>query len=200
MTLKARLAWLAALFVLQLLYFPINRIVKGGVVLVTPWDSLIPFWPIWAIPYLFGIVWWIGCFIWAAWRMDEALYRAFVLATAAVMLTGYGVYLFYPTYVHRPALEGDSWQIELMRLIYDNDRLNNAFPSSHTYTTMLIAFFWWRWRTRLRLLWAGIAAIVLLSTLFTRQHNIPDVMGGIIWAWVGYRLGAWWVSRRLKGG
>ena len=194
-----RLAWLVVIFIIQLLYFPINRTVQGGVVLATPWDSLIPLWPIWAIPYLLGIVWWVGCFIWAAWKMDDTLYRAFVISTIAVMLTSYVVYLLYPTHAQRPAVEGDSWQIELVRFIYENDRLNNAFPSGHTYTTMLIVLFWWHWRPRLRWLWAVIAVIILLSTLFTGQHNLPDLIGGIVWAWTGYRFGLWWVTRRLKG-
>jgi len=199
MTLRVRLAWLATLFIVQLLYFPINRTVQGGVVLVTQWDAFVPLWPIWAIPYLLSIVWWAGCFIWAAWKMDAPLYRAFVMGTIAVMLTSYVVYLLYPTYVHRPALEGDSWQIELVRFIYNNDRLNNAFPSGHTCTTMLIVLFWWHWRRWLRWLWIGIAVIILLSALFTRQHNLPDLIGGIVWAWMGYRFGLWWMERGLKG-
>jgi len=199
MTPRVRLAWLVVLFVVQLLYFPINRTVQGGVVLATPWDALIPLWPVWAIPYLLSIVWWVGCFIWAAWKMDDNLYRAFIIGTITVVLTSYLVYLLYPTHCNRPALEGDNWQIGLVRFIYENDRLNNAFPSGHTYTTMLIVLFWWHWRSRLRWLWAGIVVIILPSTLFTRQHNLPDLVGGIVWAWMGYRFGLWWTARRVKG-
>jgi hypothetical protein len=199
MTPRLRLAWLVVLFIVQLLYIPINRIVQGGVVLTTPWDALIPLWPIWAIPYLLGIVWWAGCFVWAAWKMDAPLYRAFIMGMIAMTLTSYVVHVLYPTYVQRPALEGGNWQTELVRFIYENDRSNNAFPSGHTYTTMLIVLFWWQWRSRLRWLWAGIAVIILLSTLFTRQHNLPDLVGGIVWAWMGYRFGLWWMARRLKG-
>ncbi len=199
MTLRIRLAWLVILFMVQLLYFPINRTVQGGVVLATPWDASIPLWPIWAIPYLLSLFWWVGCFTWAAWKMDDTLYRAFVIGAIAVMLTSYVLYLLYPTYVQRPVLEGSNWQVDLMRLIYENDRLNNAFPSGHTYNTMLVVLFWWHWRPRLRWLWAGIAVIILLSTLFTRQHNLPDLIGGIVWAWMGYRFGLWWVTRRVKG-
>jgi len=199
MTLRVRLAWLVILFMVQLLYFPINRTVQGGVVLATPWDASIPLWPIWAIPYLLSLFWWVGCFAWAAWKMDDTLYRAFVIGAIAVMLTSYVLYLLYPTYVQRPVLEGGNWQVELVRFIYENDRSNNAFPSGHTYTTVLIVLFWWHWRPRLRWLWAGIAVIILLSTLFTGQHNLPDLIGGIVWSWMGYRFGLWWMARRLGG-
>jgi membrane-associated phospholipid phosphatase len=196
MTWQARLVWLVTLFGVQLLYAPINRTMQGGVILDTPWDAYVPFWPIWAVPYLLSLVWWAGCFVWAAWKMDGALYRAFVAATIAMMLTSYVVYILFPTYVQRPALEGSSWPIELVRYIYSNDRLHNAFPSGHTYTTMLILFFWWRWRPKLRWLWVGFAVVIILSTLFTGQHNLPDPIGGIVWAWAGYRFGLWWATRQ----
>jgi membrane-associated phospholipid phosphatase len=198
MTQRKRLAWLGLLFLVQLLYFPINRTVTGGVILATPLDALVPLWPIWAVPYLLSWAWWVGCFTWAAWKMESSLYRAFVIGTLATLLTSYVLYIVYPTYVERPPIESTDWAAELLRFIYANDRLNNAFPSGHTYTTMLIVFFWWHWRPRLRWAWAAIAVIIILSTLFTGQHNLPDPIGGILWAWLGYRLGTWWVKRRSE--
>jgi len=192
---RPRLAWLIVLAAVGLLYIPINRTVQGGVILSLPWDAQVPFWPIWAVPYLLSILWWMASFIWAARKMDDIRYRAFVVATLAVMLTAYAVFVLYPTYVERPVPVGHSWQVELIRSIYSNDRLNNAFPSAHAYTTVLIALFWWDWRPKLRWLWAAIAVVVVLSTLFTGQHNLPDPIGGIVWAYAGYRFGWWWVKR-----
>jgi len=195
LTPNSRLAWLIVLFAVQLLYVPINRTIQGGVVLSLPWDLYVPFLPIWAVPYLLSILWWMASFIWAAWKMDDTRYRAFVVAALAVMLSAYLVYILCPTYVERPVLEGNSWQIDLVRSIYNNDRLNNAFPSGHTYTTVLITLFWWDWQPKLRWLWAAIAIVVVLSTLFTGQHNLLDPIGGIVWAYAGYRFGWWWVRR-----
>jgi len=194
-----RLIWLIILFAVQLLYVPINRTIQGGVILSTPWDQVVPFWPEWAVPYVLGIVWWELSFVWAAWKMDDTRYRALVTATLAVFLTSYAVYVFYPTYVERPALQGNSWPIELVRTIYRNDHLHNAFPSGHAYTTMLIVLFWWNWRPRLRWLWAAIGVVVILSTLFTGQHNLLDPLGGIAWAYAGYRFGWWWACRGAAG-
>ena len=192
---KPRLTWLLVLAAVGLLYIPINRTVKGGVILTFPWDAQVPFWPIWAVPYLLSILWWMASFIWAARKMDDGRFQAFAVATLAVMLTAYMVFVLYPTYVERPVVVGHSWQADLVRSIYSNDRLNNAFPSAHVYTTVLIALFWWDWRPKLRWLWAAIVVVVILSTLFTGQHNLPDPIGGIIWAYAGYRFGWWWVKR-----
>jgi signal transduction histidine kinase len=196
---RVRLAWLVVFLVVQALYFPINRSVRGGLVLATPWDAHIPLWPIWALPYLLGLAWWAGCFVWAARKMDDDLYKAFITSLVAVNLVSYTIYLLYPTYVVRPSLEGDGWPMALMRLIYSQDRAYNAFPSGHTFTTVLIALFWWRWRPRWRWLWAGIAGVILLSTLFTRQHNLPDLVAGVVLAGMGYGLGLYVVGRREVG-
>jgi membrane-associated phospholipid phosphatase len=190
-----RLTWLIVIAIVEALYVPINRTVQGGVVLATPWDRFFLLWPIWVIPYLLSLAWWIACMIWAARKMDDGLYQAFVVGLLAVMLFSYVVYIVYPTYVIRPAVQGDGWLSQVIAFLYSNDRVNNAFPSGHTYNTVLITLFWWRWRPQQRWLWLAIAVIVLLSTLYTRQHNLPDLAGGIVVAWLGYRLGLWWAAR-----
>lgn len=194
-----RLAWLLVLFAAQLLYFPINRLVTGGVILTTPLDPYVPLWPVWIVPYLLSLPWWMACFAWAAFAMDDRRFKAFVIGALAVMLSSYVLYIVFPTYVERPAVKGQGWAADLVRWLYHNDRLNNAFPSGHTYLTMLIVFFWWDWKPRLRWPWAIAAALIILSTLLTGQHNLLDPIGGVLWAWGGYRLGMGWVERRARG-
>lgn len=198
MPLRARLVWLLILWVVQLLYFPINRLVQGGVVLDTPWDACFSLQPIWVIPYLLSLVWWVGCYFWAAWHMEDGLFRAFVTSFVVVMLASYVVYLLYPTYVVRPVVAEDNWLSRIVAHLYANDHVNNAFPSGHAYNTALIALYWSRWFPRRWWLWWTITIIVLLSTLFTRQHNLPDLIGGLGFAWLGYRLGLWWTMHRAK--
>ena len=196
--LRVRLYYLLGLFAVQLLYFPVNRLVKGGVILSTPWEKFVPFWPAWAVPYLLGIIWWVACFIWAAVSMEDDRFRAFFFGMVFAMLTSYAVYIFFPTYIERPEVVGGGWQMNLIRYIYDHDRLNNAFPSGHAYTTILIVLFWWDWRPRLRIIWMTIALLIILATLFTGQHNIPDPFGGLVWAVMGFIFGWWMVKRRNR--
>ena len=195
MTIRTRVIFLLLLLFGQMLYLPINRIASGGVILAMRLDEHIPLWPAWSVPYLLSLPWWLGCYIWAALKMEAPLYRALLATTAAVMFAGYAVYLLYPTYVERPALPEHGWAAALVRLIYSSDRSYNAFPSGHTYTTAIIALFWWRWRPKGRPLWVVILVLVLLSTLFTGQHNIADLIGGILFAVAGQLLGLWFVRR-----
>jgi membrane-associated phospholipid phosphatase len=196
MTPRARLVWLLALLFVQSLYLPINRSVQGGLILDTPLDAFFPLWPIWVIPYLLSLGWWLACYIWAACRMNDNLYRAFIISFVTVMLASYVVYILLPTYVIRPSLHGEDLFTRIVAMLYENDRVNNAFPSGHTYNTVLIALFWSRWFPRQWWLWWAISLVVLLSTLYTRQHNLPDLVGGIVFAWLGYRFGLWLVARR----
>jgi len=198
MTSRARLGWLFVLFLGQLLYIPINRFVKGGFELSIPLDSQIPLVPIWTIPYLLSLIWWAGCFIWAALAMPSGLYRAWVASTISTMLIAYAFYILYPTYVVRPVVGASGWQSDLLRQLYANDRAYNAFPSGHTYISLLILFYWWTWKPRLRWLWLAIALVILLSTLFTRQHYLIDLLGGLLWAVMGFLFGRWWSQRFIK--
>ncbi|MGD8793450.1 MAG: phosphatase PAP2 family protein [Anaerolineae bacterium] len=192
---STRLKWLAILLIVQCLYFPINRIMKGGVILEIPWDAYFPLRPVWIAPYLLSLAWWTGCYIWAAWKMADRAYQALFISVITVALISYAIYILYPTYVVRPAVEPDGLASRWVVHLYANDRVNNAFPSGHTYNTVLVTLYWSRFYPRGRPLWVAIAVVILLSTLYTRQHNLPDLLGGIVLACFGYWFGLWWTGR-----
>lgn len=178
----------------NLLYIPINRMLSGGILVELPFDRLIPLWPIWSLPYVLALPWWTAALIWAAIKMDNARFKTFIIATLLMTLSSYAVYILFPTYVERPQLVGDSWDMQLMRLVYGNDRSYCALPSGHTYYTTLIAAFWWSWHPRQRWLWAATVPVIILATLFTRQHNTPDVVFGLLWA-----FGSMFIASRITG-
>ena len=171
------------------LYFPLNRTLTGGFNLSTPLDAWIPLWPVWVVPYLLCLPAWVGSLIWAAWKMDERLFRSFISAGLLVLLSATLIYYIFPTYVQRPALTGNGWATQLLRLVYQNDGVYNAFPSGHVYQTTLICLFYNQLYPNHRWLWTGIIVIVVLSTLFTHQHYLTDPIGGLAIAWLGYRFG-----------
>jgi membrane-associated phospholipid phosphatase len=192
LNLKRRLLLAFGLVCLQLLYLPVNRFASGGITLQTTLDKAIPIHPTWVVPYLLVLPWWLAGLLWAALRMEDRLYRAFIIAAVFTILVGTLIYILFPTYEPRPSISDTGWAAKLLRRVYLGDRPYNAFPSSHTYLTALISFFFWRWKPRLALLWLAILVIVLLSTLFTGQHSILDLVGGLFLAgagaWLGLRL------------
>lgn len=126
--------------------------------------------------------------------MDLPRLETFTLALLIMTLSSYLVYILYPTYVNRPDLAGEGLLVDLIRFIYGNDQPYNALPSGHTYNTTLIAIFWWYWKPRWRWLWFATVPVVILSTLFTKQHYLLDPVFGMIWA-----FGATFLAKKITG-
>jgi membrane-associated phospholipid phosphatase len=85
----------------------------------------------------------------------------------------------------------------MLRTIQVAGGTHAALPSAHNYITMLIASFAIHSYPRQRLLWSAVVVIVALSTLFTGQHYILDVVAGLAVGWAGFRFGLWWVNRKI---
>ena len=198
MNLWKRFALISVLFAAQSLYFPINRVMDGGLIFKTTLDQYIPLLPIWSVPYLLYLPFWIACFIWAAINMETRMFQRFFATVLAATLTGLAIFLLFPTYIERPLLIGNDWATELLRYVYGNDDVYNAFPSGHVYLTTVISLFWMEWYPRYRWLWIAIVVSVLLSTLFTHQHYLPDLAGGLVLAKNSLRFGEWWMKKRFQ--
>jgi membrane-associated phospholipid phosphatase len=182
LSLRNRFFLLCIPLVIQLFYFPLNRISIGGIAPFIPLDAYIPVRPAWVVPYFLTIPSWIIFFIWAGFKMDDQLFRAFIFSSITAILIGILTFTFFPTYVNRPVLveKGIAW--DWLRKLYQNDNIYNALPSGHAYITTIVAIFWWRWKPNQRWLWVGFWVVVLLSALFTHQHYILDLLAGILLA------------------
>lgn len=87
-----------------------------------------------------------------------------------------------PTHVPRPPVEGDSLAIMGIRLVYASDRPYNGFPSMHVSWTLIACTYLHRLigrRAVLKILNWTYLVPACLSTVFTRQHYTPDVLGGL---------------------
>jgi membrane-associated phospholipid phosphatase len=196
MDLKKRLILVCLIIGAQCLYTFTNRTMQGGWMPKTSLDNYIPIWPVWVVPYLLVIAVWVSFSLLAAWKMDERLFRAYVVASLATILPSMLFFVLYPTYVERPVVTGTDWASGLLRLLYANDRANNALPSGHMYFAVLLAYFVTRWKPRL--LWFAVLMVILVicSTLFTGQHYVLDLVGGALFAAAGISFGMWWEYRR----
>lgn len=124
-------------------------------------------------------------------------------ATLAVMVTYLSCFLFYlAAPVHGPRalagaegapVPGGLFHTLVERARESGDSLGTAFPSSHVAGVVTIAWVAWRWLPRG---WAVVlsvaAAMVTLSTIYTRNHYAVDALAGILWA---VPLQAWLVPR-----
>jgi membrane-associated phospholipid phosphatase len=177
----------------NVLYVITNRALSGGVSTDLPVDALIPLWPVWMIPYLAVLVWWIGMLAWVTLRLEEDPFRTVMLAAILNVYTSVLVFVIFPTYVTRPAAPESADLISRMvQWVYTNDKDYNALPSLHISITTVLLLMLWDARPRYRWLWALILLVTLLSTLFTRQHYVLDLVFGFAWG-----VGATLIARRL---
>jgi membrane-associated phospholipid phosphatase len=191
MKLRNRL-FLASGLLLQALYFPINRLMKGGVAPMTSLDAHIPLWPVWVAPYMLALGWWVLAVTWSIFKMrDDAMFLSFIIAEFSAMAIGVAFFVLFPTYVVRSEVPGQDIFSMWLRQVYQNDQVYNAFPSGHVYITTVITLFFNRWKPNRRWLWNTILGVVMLSTLFTHQHYILDLVGGVLLAYAATSFGQW---------
>jgi membrane-associated phospholipid phosphatase len=188
MTTSKRILFFIIIIFSQAIYLPLNKHLQGGIALKIPLDELVPIISGWSIPYLLWMFCWFWLCLWAALKMPDNLIKTFWIANLLVILSAMLVYTFFPTFVDRPPVQGFGLGPDVLRWIYSRDGLYNAFPSGHIYLATLTCLFYSRWYPQSRWFWALIFLVVACSTLFTGQHYILDVVGGLVFALVGVYL------------
>lgn len=188
--LTKRLALLLAACAIQAIYVPTSLSLTGGIAPRLPLD-IFPIWPVWVIPYLLCFPLWVFAGLWAVWKMDDHLYRALINACFFTFSISIAIFFLFPTYVERIPLTGSGFFTKTLLWVYETGGNYDALPSGHIYITTLLALFYAAWMPPQRLAWIVILVIVSLSTLFTGQHYLLDLLGGYLVAWIGYHFGLW---------
>jgi membrane-associated phospholipid phosphatase len=178
---------------IQMTYIPTSNRVEGGIEPKLPID-IFPISTVWVLPYVLCYLLWAASIVWLIFKVEDHSFRSFIAAGMLTFSMGALTFIFFPTYVQPAALEGNDIFTTLLRLMHEHWGRYDAFPSGHVYITTLLALFFSRWYPRYKLLWSVILGVVSLSTLFTGQHYILDVVGGYLVALAGYHFGLWWVG------
>lgn len=148
-------------------------------------DDALPLAPAWSLIYGALYAYLIALPVFVV-REEEHLRRT-VRAYLAVWISAYLVFLAYPTVAPRPAtVEGTGFGAWGLRLLYDMDPPFNCFPSLHVAHSFVSALTCLRVHGGVGRTALAAAALVALSTLFTKQHYVLDVVGGICLAVVAF--------------
>jgi membrane-associated phospholipid phosphatase len=181
---KKKLPYLLLLLVFPLLgavYQMLNNRPNQAVVLSTTLDQGIPFLPVFIIPY---ILWYgyIFCYLIYFWFKDSKVY----VKTISLIVTGelicFLIYYFFQTHVPRPALEGDGFITMMVQWIYNKDQPYNCFPSIHVLTTFVVMLASLHINNKHILNTVCIhivGSLIIISTLFVKQHVIFDMMASM---------------------
>ena len=152
-----------------------------------PWDRAVPLQPTWALIY--GALYMFLIVLPVIVVREEAHIRRTFWTYLAVWITAYVCFLVYPTVAPRPSeVVGDGFAVWGLRFLYDADPPYNCFPSLHVAHSFVSALTCYRLDRRLGHGALFCASLVAISTLFTKQHYIADVVAGIVLAFAAYVL------------
>jgi membrane-associated phospholipid phosphatase len=183
--------WLAIILASMALYFPINRLAHGGVQLSLPLDQYIPLYPPSIIPYLLGTLIFVGMPVWSAVNTKPGEFEDYAASVLLATAVSYIVYIVFPTYVNRPEITNKDIFSGAIAILYQTDQAYNAVPSGHAFYSTLSFLYLARWKPGYKLVWLSFWIIILASTLLTRQHNILDLVSGLVLAVVSYAIGGY---------
>jgi len=150
-------------------------------------DRLLPLAPTWALVY--GALYAFLIVLPVLVVQQEELIRRTVSAYLTVWIVAYICFLLYPTAAPRPdKVVGEGFGVWGLRFLYDADPPYNCFPSIHVAHSFVSALACVRVHRSLGFIAAVCASLVALSTLFTKQHYVADLIAGILLAVVAYGI------------
>ena len=162
-----------------------------------PVDKAIPFLPIFIIPYILWFFY-VAYFIMFYLNRDLTEYYRLGSFLAAGMTVFIIVSIIFPNGLNlRPefsSLNDNSFLTGLIKGLYLKDTATNVFPSIHVYNTIgiMISYFFNKNKLYFSIIHKNIIIIlgvlIILSTMFVKQHSIIDVIGGFTMSYLFYKL------------
>ena len=149
-------------------------------------DRALPLMPSWALVY--GALYLFLIMLPILVVREDELIRRTAFAYLLIWITAY-VFFFviYPTAAPRPArVIGEGFAVWGLRALYSSDPPYNCFPSLHVAHSFVSALACYRVHRSLGIVATTCATLLALSTLFTKQHYILDVIAGVFLALVAY--------------
>lgn len=188
---KYRHGWV---FLYILIYMPWFMLLEHHVttryhVIQTQLDELIPFNEYFIIPYLmwFGFI--AAAFLYFFFTDVPGFYKL-----AKIMFAGMTIFLLISTFFPngqdlRPAVfERDNIFVDMVRMLYRADTCTNVFPSLHVFNSLCVCIAIHESSELKKHPWicAGaytLAGLIILATMFLKQHSILDVAGAFVMAY-----------------
>ncbi|MCX7746363.1 MAG: phosphatase PAP2 family protein [Clostridia bacterium] len=184
------LSFMLSIPIVNIFYGILNNADRGVSNLVTRLDDSIPFIKVFVIPYMFWYPFMILTMVYFCVK-DRKTYVRSLISINISLIVCYVIFYFYQTTVPRPELLGNDFLTRFVGLVYGSDKPYNCFPSIHVLTCyiMMIAVT----KSTIRNLWIkllvySISAVIIISTLYIKQHVVLDVIGGIFVGDIIYRF------------
>lgn len=162
-------------------------------------DDMIPLIPVFVIPYIFSYVFWIMGPI-AVSRTRKSNFVNYIAGLTLAYVIGFIFFWLSPTYIDRTsegllsAVAQPGLMNRLLGIVYAADGSRYGFNLFPSYHCLISIYCWLGVRNQPEIpksfqYYSLIMALVIcLSTVFTKQHYIVDVFGGVGIALLCYML------------
>lgn len=171
-----------------------KTVLKPTYIIHTKLDELIPFNEYFIIPYYFWFLFVAMAVVYFLFKNTKDFYRLtihlFIGMTAFLIIS-----MLYPNgQMLRPTeFVRDNICIKLVQLLYTIDTPANIFPSIHVYNTLCVMIAVMKSKDLSHKNWIKaitnvIGVLIILSTMFLKQHSVLDVLGGFILCGLVYPL------------
>lgn len=186
---------LLAVFIWILCYFSINEFTEGREthILALSFEDKIPFIPYFVIFYFSTYLLVVFPYFFVENIVD---YRKTVLASIVIIFISSIIYLIYPVETIRPDFVADNIFLKMVAMLYSIAKPYNLFPSMHVSLSTLATIVCFRYNKRLGYFLIFWLAMIILSTLFIKQHYIVDLVAALALAFLAYYI--FFVKRILK--
>jgi membrane-associated phospholipid phosphatase len=173
-----------SLIMIQTIMYFISKLFQGQPHLIGNFiDDAIPFNSLFIIPYF---IWYALIFIvpYYAYLKDKKLFCKYIIYYFFITLFANIIFLFYPTMVIRPEIEVHNITTFMTSFIYAIDSpAINCFPSLHCAMSMLFILVICTCKkadNKFKIFIFFMSVLIMLSTLFTKQHVFIDLVSGDI--------------------
>ncbi|MGN0375103.1 MAG: phosphatase PAP2 family protein [Butyrivibrio sp.] len=159
-------------------------------------DDLVPFCEYFIIPYYFWFAFvGIACVYFFFRSQGECVRMGLFLITGITIAVI--IYAAYPNGLADPrpkVFPRDNFCTDLVKFLYSTDTSTNVLPSLHVYNTLVVVIAVFESRTfgkfhnPLKIIVSVIGILIILSTMFLKQHSVYDVILSFIMAAALYPL------------
>ncbi|MDO4490115.1 MAG: phosphatase PAP2 family protein [Lachnospiraceae bacterium] len=155
-------------------------------------DQMIPFCEWFIIPYYLWFLYIAVFLFWFAFGpSDLEEFRRYSL----YLCTGMTIFLFvswiWPNglAIRPTAFPRDNMLTSLVKGLYKTDTPTNVFPSIHVFNSLATTMAVWEsryFRKKTAARWSSLilTVLIVLSTLFLKQHSVVDMTAGLLLGWL----------------
>ena len=168
-------------------------------------DRMIPFCEVFVVPYFLCFLFIPAVVVYLLFA-EENEYRY----TSMMLIIGMSAFIIisavFPTKLQlRPVImPRENIFSDMVKMLYSIDTSTNVFPSIHVYNTVVVLWAVFKSRTRLfgktvvRVSAAVLSTLIVLATMFLKQHSVIDVAGAfLLFGVVRTAVVAFYRQRRL---